>query len=435
MFCKFCGNEIPPEEKSCPACGKKAETLGTGAKLVISIVCVLVLAAVLIVAVLFGTKGNDSTEPTETEPVQTTESAASAGYTVTDAVAVENANEVIATVGSTQLTNAQLQMLYRAEVYNFLNKNYYYLSYLGMDLTLPLEQQPYYEDATITWQDYFLDKALESWKSYAVLVEMANAEGYTFSEETMQTITDLEKTMQEEATAGGYASVEEMVKDYGGAGTNPEGFRAYQTVIYLGMDYFQTQYAAMTPTDEEIEAYYTEHAATYEEAGTGKDAGKTVDVRHILVQIAGGTTDESGNTVYSDQDWADCQAKAQKIYDQWKSGEATEDSFAKLADEVTEDPGSKGSGGLYQQVSAGQMITEFNDWIMDENRKVGDHGLVKTDYGYHIMYYSADEGIWFTTVKSDILSERFQTFYSSGEELYKMVVDYDKVVLTELKLS
>ena len=33
------------------------------------------------------------------------------------------------------------------------------------------------------------------------------------------------------------------------------------------------------------------------------------------------------------------------------------------------------------------MVAEFNDWCFDSERKVGDHGIVKTTYGYHIMYF------------------------------------------------
>ena len=34
------------------------------------------------------------------------------------------------------------------------------------------------------------------------------------------------------------------------------------------------------------------------------------------------------------------------------------------------------------------MVAEFNDWCYDESRQPGDHAIVETDYGYHIMYFS-----------------------------------------------
>ena len=33
------------------------------------------------------------------------------------------------------------------------------------------------------------------------------------------------------------------------------------------------------------------------------------------------------------------------------------------------------------------MVKPFQDWSLDESRQTGDTGIVKTDYGYHIMYF------------------------------------------------
>lgn len=101
----------------------------------------------------------------------------------------------------------------------------------------------------------------------------------------------------------------------------------------------------------------------------------TVDVRHILI-----TPDTEGDDYKA-------LAKATSIYEEWLEGEATEETFAELAVEHTEDTGSLTTGGLYQAVVPGQMVTEFNDWCFDESRKTGDTEIVATDYGYHIMYF------------------------------------------------
>lgn len=43
---------------------------------------------------------------------------------------------------------------------------------------------------------------------------------------------------------------------------------------------------------------------------------------------------------------AEAAQKAQDILDEWKAGDATEDSFAALANEYSQDPGSNTTGGL-----------------------------------------------------------------------------------------
>ncbi len=128
--------------------------------------------------------------------------------------------------------------------------------------------------------------------------------------------------------------------------------------------------------------------------GRDRQAYNTVDVRHILVQV-----DESGLDSTSETYDADLQArkdearaKAEDLLAQWQAGEATEDSFAAMANENSEDPGSNTNGGLYEQVAQGQMVTEFNDWCFDPARQPGDTGIVygeSSSYkGYHVMYFS-----------------------------------------------
>lgn len=127
-----------------------------------------------------------------------------------------------------------------------------------------------------------------------------------------------------------------------------------------------------------------------------------VNIRHILLGFEGGTYDsETGETTYSTVEIAAAKEKAQQIYDEWLAGEATEDSFAALANEYSTDPGSNTTGGLYEDVYPGEMVDEFNNWCWDESRQPGDHALIETDYGYHVMYFS---GLSDTTYRNYIIS-------------------------------
>lgn len=115
-----------------------------------------------------------------------------------------------------------------------------------------------------------------------------------------------------------------------------------------------------------------------------------VDVRHILVAFEGGTKDATtGQIVYSDQEKQAAKTAAEALLEQWKTGEATEDSFAQLANKESDD-GDGTTGGLYEDVYPGQMVVNFNDWCFDESRMSGDTGIVESVYGYHVMYYSGD---------------------------------------------
>lgn len=113
-----------------------------------------------------------------------------------------------------------------------------------------------------------------------------------------------------------------------------------------------------------------------------------VNVRHILIKPTANTVNEEDGTKYSsDEEWAEAKKKLEAIRDEWLAGEKTEDSFAKLATEKTEDGGSKETGGLYEDVTPGSMVEEFDAWIFDAARKAGDYEIVKTEYGYHLIYF------------------------------------------------
>ena len=109
----------------------------------------------------------------------------------------------------------------------------------------------------------------------------------------------------------------------------------------------------------------------------------TVNVRHILVKVA--TSGEDSTS--TDTDWAECKSKIDEIQKEWEATDQTEDDFAALATEKSEDTGSASNGGLYEDVYKGQMVTEFNDWCFDESRQPGDTGIVETSYGVHVMYF------------------------------------------------
>ncbi|MBE6991134.1 MAG: hypothetical protein E7430_00965 [Ruminococcaceae bacterium] len=135
----------------------------------------------------------------------------------------------------------------------------------------------------------------------------------------------------------------------------------------------------------------------------------TVNVRHILV-----TPESDGEDVEpTEEQWAAAEEIANDLYTQWQDGEATEESFAELADANSDDTGSVGNGGLYEGVYMGQMVTEFNDWCFDDAREVGDTEIVKTSYGYHIMYFSGyGDQYWRSLADSGLRNEDYSAWYT-----------------------
>ena len=125
----------------------------------------------------------------------------------------------------------------------------------------------------------------------------------------------------------------------------------------------------------------------------------TVPAADSTASLADGT--------YTDAAWTAAEQKAQSLLDEWKAGEHTEDSFAFLAAENSADTGSASNGGLYEEVYPGQMVDAFDAWCFDAARQPGDTGIVKTEYGYHVMYFSSvcEHPYWYVRAESDYLNK------------------------------
>ena len=131
---------------------------------------------------------------------------------------------------------------------------------------------------------------------------------------------------------------------------------------------------------------------------------ETVSVRHILFA----TTDMTTGAALSEAEIAQKKKDAEAALAKWKSGEKTEDSFAAIATELTEDTGSQSTGGLYENVLPGRMVKEFDEWIFGKARKEVDVAIVETEYGFHVMYFVKNDGMYYeskiknTLVATDI---------------------------------
>ena len=143
------------------------------------------------------------------------------------------------------------------------------------------------------------------------------------------------------------------------------------------------------------------------------------NVRHILVAFEGGTYDSTyGTTTYSDEEKAAAWEAAEAILNEWKAGEATEESFAALANEKSAD-GDGTTGGLYEDIYPGQMVAAFEDWCFADH-EVGDTGIVETEYGCHVMFYAGDSE---TTYRNHLISNKLtnDTFSAWYTELTEAV--------------
>ena len=81
------------------------------------------------------------------------------------------------------------------------------------------------------------------------------------------------------------------------------------------------------------------------------------------------------------------------------------------------------------------MVEAFNDWCFDDIRQPGDYGLVKTEFGYHLMFFVDSQPIWKESARSDLISARANETLSAILEQYPMEAEFDKILLGFVDLN
>lgn len=151
----------------------------------------------------------------------------------------------------------------------------------------------------------------------------------------------------------------------------------------------------------------------------------TVNVRHILISpVESGSSTQAKDA--TDEEWAAAYDKAKSILDEYNAGDKTAESFGALASENSSDTGSASNNGLYENVYPGQMVASFGAWCFDGSRSQGDTAIVKTQYGYHIMYFegSTDTPVWKYTAQQALASEDSKSAAEKLEESYSAKINW-----------
>ncbi len=459
MTCKNCGKELDAEEMICAQCGfdNTEEPENTGYRRInpwkIAFPSVVSLGLLLVLGWLlyFGVTGywfpraNDINNK--------------ANYTVNESQLFAGRNAVVATMGKHKLTNAQFQVFFLSACNNYSGQ------YSSKE---PLDKQIFDKNTGLTWQQYLLETALNSWKQYRNIMDMALEAQFQLPKEHQDYLNSLETTLAEMAQERGFDSVDALLSEDICTGCTYADYRYFLEVNYYANLYFTELVNNLEISLEEIDTYFVENPELMEENGITRDEtdmvdyrdilvkveklteenadtrwdtcknaaqaildqwlqmGTTeknftqlameksedsnsntngglvsfitrdyltrVDVRHILIMPEGGTKSEDGKTTtYSEAEWEACRQKAQAVYDEYLNGSLTEERFAELAKTHSQD-GNADKGGIYTDVTKNYMVEAFDSWIFDIKRQSGDTGLVKTEYGYHVMYFVHRDG-------------------------------------------
>ena len=280
----------------------------------------------------------------------------------------------IAVVKNNKISNAEFSYFY-SKTY----EQYYYYYLLG--LFGNIDEQ--------TLISYTKQQALSSAAEVEYLLQEAEKEGFSVSKEDMDAAwNEVDSSLKTTASENGI-SLNSLCKSY--YGVKYDQLKNIYKDIIKAQKYREKIFNDMQVDEEELKAYYDEH----------KDSFDYNTVRHILIKV----DKDAEESVVEEK-----KKTAQSLLDRVNNGE----DFAELARKYSEDDGSKENGGLYD-VKKGQMVEEFEEWTF--SHAVGDTGLIRTDYGFHVMKL---EGITntFDALKDAVEdSYKEEKYYTSLQEV------------------
>lgn len=324
------------------------------------------------------------------------------------------------------LNNYQLKAPYEYNAYTFAS---YYISH---------SKFPEYGTTTDGKTDFSDPQKAEAMKAAKSVADLLAAGTYETSADFDKAIKALD--FNKDVTSAGstknedvlYSSVNNLFKDWIAGRTLKEGVDKDATHDYDDYEITEQRKAGDLTVIESTNGYYV---LRYEGSVTNDYALK--NVRHVLVEFEGGTT-ENGTTTYTDEEKSKAKEKAEKLYNEWKDkGDLSEDSFAALAKESSKDTGSASDGGLCDDVYPGQMVQSFEDWCYDDNRQVGDTGIIESEYGYHIMFFVGNSQTTYRNylIEEALHAETLQNWYDALLEKVTVTITSDRFIKTDMVLE
>lgn len=180
------------------------------------------------------------------------------------------------------------------------------------------------------------------------------------------------------------AQLETFFKD--NAGRYANAIPETRTVQYIAFDDTQVPGGAPQISNAEIQQYYNQNQSQYQ-------VPEEVKVRHILIAVA---------QTASAAQVAAAKAKAQKILDEIRKDNGK--NFAQLAKKYSDDPGSAAEGGELGWIKRGTTVPAFQH-IAFSQQPGQISGLVRTQFGFHIIQTEAKQAAHLKPLTKDLKAE------------------------------
>ena len=323
-------------------------------------------------------------------------------------------NTVAATVNGHDITSAELNYYYIDCVNKFCSDYSSYLPYI-IDTTKALDAQQYSD--TQTWADYFLSEALRTAANNYALIDAANAEGYTLSDDEKVSIdASLQNATFSAIYSYGFADLSSYLKAMYGSGATEEGFKNYLTMSTLASSYYNNYATSREITDEQIRTADEANPAAYNSYNYNYYYVAAADFLPEGVKEADATEEQLALALFR----AEEQAKtllAEEITDV-----AAFDAAVAVIDEDA-------TSFACENYLYGSLLSVAKDWIADPSRKTGDKNSFAYTTHTHAEgeTHSEDED----TSAYDVVKGYYVVFFNETIDNTTQLVNVRHVLVTE----
>ncbi len=317
-------------------------------------------------------------------------------------------NTIAATIGEHKLNSVTMNYFFRDAIDSRYNTYYQYLgdsasSYLGFDVTKPLNEQDYDAETGSTWGDYFFDEALENARSAYTMYDVAQADSsFALSDDAKSSISSAMLNLQLYASIYGYSSVDGYLRELYGNGSDAKSYEEYLTIRSIASEYYNYHYDSLVYDDAAIREYDTAHPGEYDSysyhsytISSDKFLGIDLTAEPEVTETAepevtetaepevteaeatepevteAEATEPEATVTYTDEEKQAARDAAKAAAESLKSATTVEELDAAIAALIINKDTTAASSGS-TDIAYSNLSATFKDWLVSADRQAGD---------------------------------------------------------------
>ena len=333
-------------------------------------------------------------------------------------------NQTYFQVGDHDITRLEYNYYFNNVYSNYLSMYGSYVSMMGLDTTVDLDEQTYPGNENMTWKDYFDQSAVEQIQQIKAMADEARENGFEY--DSSEDMASYETEIAAQAESASVSESEYYTLMYGDYAT-PSRIETFVEENLLASAYYNHLVEENQPADDEITAYYEENKNSYDtvtyrsfyfevDTSTGEETGseettaaetttaaEETTVEETTLDTAEETAEETTaeettaaeeetetetaseeETGMTDEEIAaamdELKVQADEMAARLEAGEDFEDLCVEYASEdQKENYGGEEDGSLTEEGSYYGAPSVAADWLFDESRQEGDITVLESE--------------------------------------------------------